>query len=187
MALTAEPPTRPRLWYPDGLIDETLPTGLPSAQAWFDELRPERLDLIDESERAFIALHGPGQTIGFQWMEDHGEITVMIGNAGLISPPARCTATLDLFDHEMTLPPEDVPVTANHFWDHESEIFAETLDDFAQMYAEALLLTPDDEPHEVVIATFYWSGTILFRIGDDGLTLTELPAATAQSPEHTPL
>jgi hypothetical protein len=176
-------PTRPRLWYPEALLDdERLPTGLHSAQAWFDELRPEPLGLIEDGERAFIALHGPGETISFQWMEDHGELLVMIGPDGLVSHPPRCPSTIDLFDHEKTLPPANLPVTANHFWDDDSMIFAETLEEFAGMYAEAHMVA-GDEPQEVVIESFFWSEKILFRVGADGLTLSELPAAAPQSPE----
>lgn len=165
-----------RLWYPDGLIDETLPTGLSSAQAWADECGPNALELLDESERAHIAsLLGPGAIIAFQWMENRGTITIRISSKGLAGPPLRCAETPDLFGDGLPRTearPDLVTPDINSFWSSEPKIFADTLDDFAGMAAEALELGSGEETDmDVDIAV--WSEKIFYRVGADGLTLTE--------------
>ncbi|NTF32343.1 hypothetical protein [Rhizobium skierniewicense] len=168
-----------RRWYPKFLIDEVLPEGRVSAEAWL----PLLASLSTAGEPWFI----PGDTVDFQYCERRGVIDLTVQHDGSHDVVLRCPETPDMFVGSVDQPEEarkEIGPSANSFWDHETETFAETLTDFARMYAENMI---DDDEETVSIETAYWSDTFRYRISDDGKSLTlETENSTASAQENLP-
>ncbi|MBY5804120.1 hypothetical protein HFN52_10975 [Rhizobium leguminosarum] len=162
----------PRQWYPVFLIDETLPTGRDSAEAWLPYLTapfgPSPLPMFN-----------PGDEVSFKWCEDRGRITVQILPSGDVTPGPRCSKTPDLFQGVAGPDgPEAVATDANSFWDFESETWSDTLTGFARDYA-AEIDPSEIDGHTVDIDTACWSDAIIFTISPDGKTL--IPATSPET------
>lgn len=162
-----------RLWYPVVLIDENLPTGLHSAQAWFDELGPNALQLVDDTELDWMRSYGPGDIVDFKWCEDYGLIEISIGEDGRLAATIRCPHTLDLFGRQPdpTVIAPGITADMNSFWDDDAEVYGATLEQFISAYVASFA---DDLPCSVDVQCAVWSDKVEFRVGPDGLTLTEI-------------
>lgn len=168
--------TSEKTWYPTFMVDEDLPEGKSSPEAW--------LPFLTEEEAGQPAMFNAGDILAFEFVERRGNIEVTINPDGSHGNSPRCAQTVDMFGEETTraIPVEqNTQSEPNSFWDYESETFAETLDEFARIYAEC---TDELEPVSVVISTAYWSPTFRFRISDDCKSLIQQPATDAESAEE---
>ncbi|KQV27568.1 hypothetical protein ASC97_04095 [Rhizobium sp. Root1203] len=172
-----------RLWYPDFLIDEWLPTGRNSPDAWLAPLDPESDDADDKG--FFLgrrADYDPGDKVGFKWCEAYGHVTISINPDGSLHGSQRCPFTIDLFGYAGMLLPADDRQPPNHFYDDESEIWAASADSFARQYADALDVFDGDEPVTVQVDAAYWSEAQYFIISPDGKSL--IPATFPETTDH---
>ncbi|MDI6836745.1 MAG: hypothetical protein QMD99_13685 [Rhizobiaceae bacterium] len=165
-----------RLWYPVDLIDEVLPAGRDSPEAWLSlpaGFTAEDMEELDEDETFVLRNYKPGDTISFRWVEDRGEVTLRIRRDGTLFTPIRCPETPDMFGRPATTADETQVPPANHYWHGDLEIFAETAEAFAGHVADMPYLAWDDDGcMEVEVQTYCWSEDITYRIGDEGdLTL----------------
>ncbi len=168
--------TSEKTWYPTFMIDEVLPTGKPSPEAW--------LPFLTTASAGQKALFLPGQELSFRYVEQRGNIEIVINPNGTHGNTPRCAHTLEMFDGAPPIEPQtqdDGQHEANSFWEYESEIFAETLDEFASIYAEC---HGESEPMSVVVDTSYWSPKFHYRISDDCKSLIQQPATDAESAEE---
>ncbi|RFB95190.1 hypothetical protein B5K11_09550 [Rhizobium leguminosarum bv. trifolii] len=163
-----------RLWYPKFLIDETLPTGRKSAEAWL----PFLTGAVGKTRQPMFK---PGDEVSFQWVERHGIITIRILPSGMIATTLRCPHTVDFFDGEKR--PENanqLASDANSFWDlGESEIWSDTIEGFAQDYACHCISPDETDGQDVEIDTATWSEVIKFTISPDGQSL--IPATSPET------
>jgi hypothetical protein len=157
-----------RLWYPVDLLDEILPTGLSSAEAWFD---PGMQRQLDEHEASYIRRHGPGDRIAFIWIEDRGTVELAINLDGTLNRPMHCRETPDLFGAPPPPPPDEIPADANVFWEAESETYAESAEEFAQLYADPYA---DGGILHVTVHVSHQSRAIHFEVGPDGRSLMQI-------------
>ncbi|AGN34418.1 hypothetical protein [Rhizobium sp. P007] len=168
--------TSEKTWYPTFMIDEDLPEGKSSPEAW--------LPFLTQEEAGQPAMFNAGDILAFEFVERRGNIEITINPDGSHGNAPRCADTADMFgeDAARTTPVEkNTERECNSFWDYESETFAETLDEFAKIYAEC---ANEVEPISVVISTAYWSPTFRFRIADDCKSLIQQPATDAESAEE---
>ncbi len=170
-----------RLWYPADLVDEFLPDGRRTPEAWLEFLHISPEDMEDEDE--FLANHyEPGDEIAFKWCERRGIATILINADGRLTGSYRCTETVDLFSGVADGPaPNVIGRDINSFWHYETEIFAETLEDFvAQIHETNQFLDPSDYPMEIVADIAVWSEKITFIINADGKSLTRVTPEEAK-------
>lgn len=165
-----------RLWYPEAVIDECLPPGRHSPQAWLAPLDDASADVEDQ---VYVLECQPGDRVGFKWCELHGFISITINPDGSLFGSQRCPLTLDLFGHVGIALNGDDRVPPNHFYDDESEIWADSAESFARQYAHCFDVFEGDAPMTVEVDAAHWSDTIHFIIGPDGASV--IPA----SPETT--
>lgn len=166
-----------RLWYPCILIDEVLPTGRETPEAWLDFFRlknPE--DLRDPDERSLGLRYKPGDTIDFKWVEFYGSISVSINRDGTTGTILRCPQTPDMFTGTADEPIEPRWMPFNSFYESDSEIYAETLEEFAGIYAECFQ-PGDEDTMDVEIEVAVWSEKLTFTINADCASLTPVTAA----------
>lgn len=168
-----------RLWYPNAVIDEFLPPGRNSPQAWLAPLDDASADLED---KAYVLECQPGDTVGFKWCELHGFVSITINPDGSLHGPQRCALTLDLFDHVGVDLPGDDRLPPNHFYDEESEIWADSAESFARQYAQCFDVFQGAAPVSVEVEAAYWSDTIHFIISPDGQSL--IPATHPETTDH---
>lgn len=168
-----------RLWYPVDLIDEYLPAGRATPEAWLDFLQLSSDDM-DEDDRFLSEHYAPGDQIALRWVERRGTATISINRDGTTATALRCPETPDLFTGETGSPSDIVSADINSFWDDESETYAETMEDFAREYA-ANLEPFDDEPQDVSVEIAVWGDKITFAISADGKSLTRVTPEEAQS------
>ncbi|WP_283196571.1 hypothetical protein [Rhizobium sp. BT04] len=162
----------PRLWYPTFLIDETIPTGRASAEAWLPFLTG-----ADGKTRS--QMFRPGDDVSFKWVEARGIVTICILPSGLIATTLRCPHTSDLFDGDQG-PAATLAPDANAFWDlGDSEIWADTIEAFAQDYASFCISADEPDGHDVEIDTAHWSDVVKFTISPDGKSL--IPATSPET------
>lgn len=159
--------TSEKTWYPTFMIDEVLPTGKPSPEAW--------LPFLTTASAGQKALFLAGEELSFRYVEQRGHIEIDVNPDGTHGSTSRCANTLDMFEAARPVQ-SDTKVEgqqeANSFWEYESEIFAETLDQFARIYAEC---HSTGEVMSVVIETSYWSQKFHYRISDDCKSLIQQP------------
>lgn len=168
-----------RQWYPDDLIDEVLPAGRESAEAWFQIPPGFTYDDLDGEERWCLDHYKTGDLIKFKWCEARGSVSLRIARDGSIYTPLRCPETPDMFggDSDEAPSPARIPDPANHYWNDDHEVFADTPEQFAASMAETLEF---DEYGfaEVEAETHFWSDTVYYRVGagspDKGFTIWEL-------------
>lgn len=164
-----------RLWYPTFLIDEVLPIGRASAEAW--------LPFITGADgRTQQPMFNPGDEVSFKWREWFGIISIRILPSGLIATTLRCPHTNDLFDGEQHHPrsTKEFAADANSFWClGDSEIWSDTIEGFAQDYAYHCINPDETDGQDVDIDTAHWSGTIKFTISPDGQSL--IPATSPET------
>ncbi|MBD9390167.1 hypothetical protein IB237_23480 [Agrobacterium sp. AGB01] len=164
-----------RLWFPKYLIDEVLPAGRETPEAWL----PYLLGSEDENRKFLFT---PGDVVTFKFLDPRGFVDVDINPDGTLAQSSRCPETSDLFDvaPTQTATPFKHHQPANSFWDWESEVWAATLEEFAELYADPLI----DEPVTVSVEAAFWSQTFRYRINDDGKSLTlQTPPADAGAQE----
>lgn len=171
-----------RNWYPSFLIDEVLPVGRPSAEAWLPALLTHRAPF----ERGWDRPRS-GDVIDFQYYEPRGNIEVTINPDASVSVTQRCPETKDMFSGTpggTVNENAEIDPPANSFWDLESETLAGSLEEFAEYY---LALDTIDEPVSVTVTATYWSDKISFRISDDCQFLIPIPspANAAAQENHT--
>lgn len=174
----------PRLWYPEFLVDEWLPTGRESPEAWFVPLDPsEDADAADEGYfLGRLSTYSPGERIGFKWVERYGDISIRINPDGTLHGSQRCPLTLDLFGFVgIDLPADDRPAP-NNIYDDESELWAESIESFARQYAAGFDIFQGDEPVTVEVEAAHWSDTHYFILGPDSKSL--IPAPSAETTDH---
>lgn len=161
-----------RKWYPVFLIDEVLPTGRDSAEAWLPFL-------TNQEGKMRSAMFGPGDDVSFKWVEDRGRITVQIFPSGEFAPAPRCSQTPDMFQGSLGPDgPDAVAPDANSFWDSESEGWSDTLAGFARDYATNI--DPDEtDGHTVELDTACWSEALVYTISPDGKSLIPAPSETS--------
>lgn len=170
-----------RLWYPNDLIDEFIPDGLRTPEAWLEFLTLPPEDMDDAYE--FLAKHYRiGDKIAFRWRELRGEATILIDADGNLIGSLRCAETVDLFSGVPDGPqPNVIGPDINSFWHYETEIYAETLEDFvAQIHETSQPLDPSDYPMEIVADVAVWSEIITFIINADGKSLTRVTPEEAK-------
>lgn len=175
-----------RLWYPAALVDEDLPTGRESPEAWLTFLQATDDQDEDEGqdERALARLYGPGDEIPFHWMERRGLVTLRIHASGTLHTPMRCAETPDMFDPGR--PACEVPLDTgvNSFWHYDSEIYAETAEEFAEYWTQGGVANWDEGGFdEVEVDTAVWSPGIRFRLSADGRSLA--PVESKPNPATT--
>lgn len=177
-----------RRWLPTFLVDETMPEGRLRPEDW---LKPDREGVTEvyyddgEQVEGYII---PDRVVAFSWHEPRGTIEILVMPDGTWTEchPARCTATIDMFDGP---PPADAPVDprgeANLFaWSEDAETVAESLDTLAHEWAAAEHL-----PEEGVIVSVdrhYWSAPVRFRVSADGKSLLPYTAARPTCDEGRP-
>lgn len=167
-----------RLWYPEAVIDEWLPPGRPSPQAW---LAPLNDPSADEEDQAYVLDAQPGDRVGFKWCEFHGLLSIVINPDGSLHGAQRCPLTLDLFGHVGIELPADVRLPPNHFFEEDSEIWADSAENFARHYADFCAPFEGDEPVTVEVDAAHWSDTIYFIISPDGEGLIPASPETSQN------
>lgn len=156
-----------RQWYPDDLIDEVLPAGRESAEAWFQIPPGFTYDDLDGEERWCLDHFKSGDVVKFKWCEERGSVRLRIRRDGSLYTPLLCPDTPDMFGQPEPAPPEEPGLSppANHWWNDEYECFAETPEEFASMMADTVEF--DDEGFaEVEAETYYWSDAIIYRVGE---------------------
>ncbi len=156
-----------RQWFPDDLIDEVLPPGRDSAEAWFQIPPGFTYDDLDDEERWCLDHFKPGDLVKFKWCEERESVRLRITRDGGIYTPLRCPATPDMFGAPSIPVAEDVGLSppANHWWNDEHECFAETPEEFASMMVDTIEF--DDEGFaEIEAETYYWSDAIIYRVGE---------------------
>lgn len=171
-----------RLWYPAALVDEDLPTGRESPEAWLLFLLDDEEN--DEDERTLARLYAPGDEIPFHWKERRGLVTLRIHASGTLHTPMRCADTPDMFDPER--PGCEVPLDTevNSFWHYDSEIYAETAEEFAEYWTQGGVANWDEDGFdEVEVDTAVWSPEIRFRLSTDGRSLA--PVESKPNPATT--
>lgn len=158
-----------RLWYPAALVDEDLPTGRESPEAWLLLLLDDEEN--DEDERTLARLYAPGDEIPFHWQEHRGLVTLRIHASGTLHTPMRCAET-----------PLDTEV--NSFWHYDSETYAETAEEFAEYWTQGGVANWDEDGFdEVEVDTAIWSPEIRFRLSADGRSLA--PVESEPNPATT--
>ncbi len=168
--------TSEKTWYPTFMIDEVLPTGKPSPEAW--------LPFLTTASAGQKPLFRPGEELSFRYVEQRGNIEISVNPDGTHGNAPRCVHTIEMFETSQPQTHQDQSLgkhEANSFWEYESEIWAETLDEFARIYAEC---HREGEPQSVVIDTSYWSPKFHYRISDDCKSLIQQPANDAESAEE---
>lgn len=164
-----------RLWYPTLLIDDVLPEGRKSPEAWLDFLHMS-LDDRDECEDILARHFTAGDQIRFQWCENHGTMTLAIDRNGNLSQPVRCQKTADMFDGTVASAQvgDTIPAGINSFWHYDTESFGETAEEFAVDFAANAGSHgfDDGDPVDVEVDVAVWSETLTFLISADGRSLT---------------
>lgn len=159
-----------RLWYPELLVDEYVPEGRLSPEAWLTFLSDP--DENDEDERTLARHYGPGDQIVFRWCENLGYATFCIARDGSLARPVRCPSTIDMFDEAP--PPgdgNDVPTHANTFWNDECEAFGDTPETFAAEAAASGVEFDENGLCQVEASMAHWSEDVTFIISPDGKSL----------------
>lgn len=170
-----------RLWYPDDLVDEFIPDGRSRPEAWLDFLHMSPDDMGEE-ERFLARYYKAGDEIAFKWCERRGHVTILIDADGNLTGSYRCTETVDLFSGVADgTSPNVVAPDINSFWHYETEVFAESLEDFvAQIHETSTFLDPSDYPMKIVADIAVWSEKITFIINADGKSLTRVTPEEAK-------
>lgn len=160
-----------RLWYPAVLVDEELPVGRESPEAWLLFLLDDEEN--DEDERTLAQLYAPGDEIPFHWMERRGIVTLRIHASGTLHTPMRCAETLDMFDPERPAYETPLCTEVNSFWHYDSETYAQSAEEFAEYWTQGGVANWDEDGFdEVEVDTAIWSDEIRFRLSADGKSLT---------------
>lgn len=173
-----------RLWYPVDLIDEYTPPGRATPEAW---LSPEFPGVRDYEQHFIDEHYGPGDRIAFKWCEHLPMAYFEVRADGTLARPTRCPETPDMFTGDLSPEAFAPPAYANSFYDHETEIWADTPEEFARLYAACFDVrdggfdfgaTPSAS---VAVQCARWSKTIHFTINADGKSLTPVEAKEADS------
>lgn len=175
-----------RLWYPAALVDEDLPDGRESPEAWLNFLQAIDADdeVEDQEEQSLARLYAPGDEIPFHWMERRGFVTLRIHGSGTLHTSMRCADTPDMFEPEVSAAVNQLDTSVNSYWHNDSEIYAETAEEFAEYWTQGGIANWDEFGfEEVEVDTAIWSPEIRFRISADGKTL--MPVESMPNPAIT--
>jgi len=163
-----------RQWYPSILLDEILPEHCDRPEGWLAPDAEGRTEIrFDPEQKEPTAIWAPGEVVSFCFFRHLGQVNIGIAPDGSLTRAHRCGQTPDMFDGAPTVALETgIPDDANWFWSiEESDIGAETIEEFAGHYAETFHFA---EPSDALVGMGHWSHDILFTIGADGRSL--LPA-----------
>lgn len=161
-----------RLWWPDFLVDETMPDGRAAPGAW---LAPDEAGVTAvywEEDSKLIGTLEPGETVGFIWHEKRGTVTIRVMPDGTWSfDDARCPRTADMFDGPAAPPPAADIASANWFADPgDYDTMTHTMDEFAANHAQ-YAHSADPASDDVTVVMGFWSEKILFVVSEDGKSL----------------
>ena len=164
-----------RQWWPNELVDEIMPPGRATPQAW---LKPDASGITqiygDDDEKTVLARLEPGSVVEFLWMEKRGSVDIQLMPDGTWSlDDSRDTGTIDMFTGQAAapLPPSARIEDANWFataGDYETKM--DSMDSFAGCYAE---MDPFIDPKglPVTVDMAFWSDPVKFRVSADGKSL----------------
>lgn len=162
-----------RLWWPSFLVDELMPDGRATPEAW---LAPDGAGVTAvywEEDGKLIGTLAPGETVGFIWHEKRGTVTIRVMPDGTWSlEAARCPATADMFDGApMPQPPAADIASASWFADpNDYDTVVHSMDEFASNHAR-YTGPVDPAGDDVVVEMGFWSEKILFVVSADGKSL----------------
>nr|WP_295465293.1 hypothetical protein [Mesorhizobium sp.] len=173
-----------REWWPDALVDEVMPAGRATPQAWLAPGRDgvTRAKDEDDTEGGVIITLSPGEVLAFVYSEKRGsaEITVMPDGTWK-GPGERDRFTIDMFDGPPPPRPEpdasvgDRIAAANAFFGgDENEWMGDTMDEFARNFADTERPGPEGTLTEVDM--YFWSPPHWFQVSADGASLSPCAA-----------
>lgn len=170
-----------RLWWPGFLVDEVMPDGRATPEAWLEPDEAGVTAVYWEEDGKLIGTLTPGETVAFIWHERRGTVTIRVMPDGSWSlDDARCPRTTDMFDGEAApTPPAADIASANWFADPgDYETMAHSIDEFAANHAENA--GPLDPAGDVVAVTMgFWSEKVHFVVSADGKSLEPVEAPDA--------
>lgn len=165
-----------RRWWPDFVMDETMPEGRKRPQDWLAPDESAVTTVLDDDEATVLGVIKPGEIIGFHWHEKRGGVQVLImpdGSWSLDNP--RDAGTVDMFDGSAAAPVDEPPMAlvaaANWFAEiTDYETMADSMDEFALNWTDMAAPLPKDG-ERVAVAMGFWSEKMSFRVSDDGKSL----------------
>lgn len=166
-----------RRWWPECLVDEVMPEGRTSPEAW---LKPGADGVTaflwddEEAEQRVVATAAPGSTVAFLWYEDRGRVRVRIIADGSWSfdGDGRAAGVPDLFTGEVMaeLPAARVEDATHFFIAGDWETCADSMDELARNFAD--FDPPGPEGATVEVWMGCWSAEEAFLVSTDGKSLT---------------
>lgn len=177
-------PIPDRFWWPVDMVDEGMPEGRATPQAWLSPEADGVTRLRDEldDERDVLATLAPGEVCAFFYMDRLGaaEVTIM-PDGTWTGGSVRDRLTVDMFDGPPPERPEPEASQAERIGaatlitlSEDSDVQGDTMDEFARTVVE--LEPPPEGGTAVEVDLWFWSAKQHFRIGPDGASLEPCPA-----------
>lgn len=175
--------TSERRWWPGFLLDEIMPEGCASPDAWLAPDENGVTTLRDCDGESLLGTISPGEALTFNYYEPRGGLTIRVLPDGTwVGPEPRDRRTIDMFDGPPPEPKDDPagPGDANQFWsDDDWDMQGDTIEEFARCYAE--MESIEEEGALVDLRAGYWSPDFRFTVSADGKRLIAVTEEAAHA------